>query len=1095
MDLESPKAVGTKAPRLLGNEFISLPEIPQSVWQSDQPTFEIEKVQLQFDLQNGLQKLLVASNIMYILSANFVYRIDLNNPSAPSQIPLPVRKDGLTVSNCWLHPNGKFMILQLSNLQYFHLHFRYEKFKFLPRFKGYDAEFMSFPEKLGDLSTGDFLFTTKERIVYAANIKFHEPGLHDKKRDDKFVKLVYKSRDSIGGIAFSADDIQIQLVVGGEVIAWDCFEPTFAEYARVFRQPPKILAVLSKKESALFLASMLKFYLVISSTGDIYSNDEELQLSHTETLSTNKDVWVGPDSYISTVHHLIFLSSARDKIIIFNKLAPQNPIIRALDREIPIEERVVGIVSDSIGNTHWIYTCNGIYEIVISNEAISVWYNYYKMGNYEQALRLLDSEGDHTMSLKKNVVLIKQGYDLLHRGDFGHEPKNYEEALSLQLEGIRQLAKLQEPFEKVCLMLLSLQLSNVETSLMASKLLIEYLRVKFSISKSATNSKISRVILSTWIAQLHLRLLQVVKSELQIDAEIKTLGTPSKYSDAAARRERRNKDLTELNTSLKEFLRANYRDLDSTSIYEILTKMDFPDLLISFANLLEEYEYILHFYIETEMWNEALKALVRLYAKDKVKGVEAIQRTSTILLMNLPQRTIETWLQFPELDYESLFPAILAFNKNKVGLAFSHNPTMLFLLKLLFDKGVRSLAINNYYLALLIAHPHYDDIDQVTEALNKVLNHLRKSVSMGFPRKVSQYDSDFILRLCLKNQRFEAALLILTQDLHLFDAALNLALQHKLTSSAESILRLFDQFITDRFDETSSNELSTKNAVDNAQFSNRIEYEDEHFALRKKLWLTYAKYLIGGVCSGAQFDVLHDQLNDYTRRPHKRNLELTLVKSVTSELVEQMNNVVELKASSENLNVVLNYLFHVSNEGNHLPPVLSLKDLLPLLPENVPITSFKSEIVSSLDSYNNRINQLALEMQESAEIANKLKIQIQQSESHEKDGSLYTIIESGESCKLCGRLLISKNFIAFRNCHHAFHKDCTIRYNLQLKGDYRFKKIFQNFKNHSLATDGKEIDRLLVSECLLCNGSILNHVDESLYDSEKEKVDFEDWEL
>ena len=89
------------------------------------------------------------------------------------------------------------------------------------------------------------------------------------------------------------------------------------------------------------------------------------------------------------------------------------------------------------------------------------------MGKYSEALKYLD-EDDEANFLKRDLVLIKQGYDYLQRGGFGI----LSDDLSLQIQGIQILAKLTEPFEKVCLMLLNHKQSDA--------LLIEYLLAKLN---------------------------------------------------------------------------------------------------------------------------------------------------------------------------------------------------------------------------------------------------------------------------------------------------------------------------------------------------------------------------------------------------------------------------------------------------------------------------------------------------------------------------------------------------------------------------------------------------------------------------------------
>ena len=92
-----------------------------------QAKFELEPVHLQFSLSNKLNKLLVSSNIMYILLANVVYKIDLDNPSQVENYALPGK-----VTNAWLNPNGQTLIVQIEKQAYYTLEkkvFKSLKFK------------------------------------------------------------------------------------------------------------------------------------------------------------------------------------------------------------------------------------------------------------------------------------------------------------------------------------------------------------------------------------------------------------------------------------------------------------------------------------------------------------------------------------------------------------------------------------------------------------------------------------------------------------------------------------------------------------------------------------------------------------------------------------------------------------------------------------------------------------------------------------------------------------------------------------------------------------------------------------------------------
>ena len=1063
-------------------------EQEQAILHFEQPKFDLEKVQLQFDLRNGLRQLLVSNNVMYIFTSTIVYRIDLSHPFDVAEIDLPGSPES-SVTNAWLHPSGQFLIIQVNNTQYFHLHISYSKFKSLPRFKGLQARFVVFSELPDTSSTGDFLIATKDGNVFVAMIKSHEPATQGLKRDDKYVKNVYKTKGQIFGLSVANNNSQIQLFVDGQLLVWDCFEFVLAEITRDFRQEPTILSTAPQDANTVFLSRGQNYYIVVPETLDIYSNDEELQLSNTEKLNVGEGgILNSENSFISSAHHLIFMSSKRDSLIIVNKLTSQSPVVKNLPT-FTQGTKPLGIVSDPIGNTHWLYTSNEIFELSITNESVSVWYNYYQIGDYERALRLLDASDQNSSTwFKKNVVMVKQGYDLLQKGGFGVETYNSESSDGLfdnQVKGIRILSALQEPFEKVCLMLLNMH-SSPENSILSNILLVEYLKVKFKNAKEVEHNKLRMVVLSSWIVRIYVELIQAVDREARIQSDAKVYGEHM----ANGAHELPARDFSqELNDQLDNFLSTNCKVVDSKTIYQILTDMDFSQKLLFFADILEDYEFILNQHMDEEHWLDALKVLVKMYTKDRPKASEIIYSSSVAFLINSPRETVELWLKLPTLDYERLLPAILSYNKSGNTVNYAQNPSIHFLLKLINEKSVRNPTVVNYYLTLLISYPSQEDEQQaVTKVITKTLQHII-SETQSNSRKRAPYDPGFLLRLCLRFKRYQPAVLILINDMELYDAALKLALDNNLSSLAEYVLKQYDSSIfQDESGSTSAFEES-----ENGVRVTTIKLEDEHFAMRKKLWMTYATFLIEKVCNGEKVEVL-DAANLELLPPPKETKK-DIVQSITSSLVNSVNGNNKDDAEALGLSKVLHYLLLLSFSGKERAPVLSLKDLLPLFPSSITISNFKEEIVNSLNLYNNSINQLSLEMQESADIAENLKKQIQDSALKEKNGTIYTIIEPGESCSLCKNLLVDRNFIVFPNCHHCFHKDCVVRFYLKLKGDYRFKKMFQAFRQTSTVADKAELDAILLKECVLCNDKNLNTLDDPLVDQEQNKAEIEEWQL
>lgn len=1078
-----------------GSIAVSTPPTVLSLTET-QPTVDIDQVQLQFDLQGLLQQLCVQNNIMYLVLASLVFRIDLERPTDVGSFLLPPGESPIV--GAWLDPTGAYLLVQTLGKTTYHLHRLYSKFKPLPRFKGFGITAVAFPESPVDAVSSaaseptaeiSFLVGSVDGHIYSAQLKVHAS---ESKRDDRHLKLLYKlsGGSPVSGIAFTRNSLQVSVVHGSSLLQWDCFDTSSSELTRVFRTPPQATS-LPLSGNALFDADGQSYTYLIPSTNEIRSSDPETALLADKINTGGYFLSSSKNSLLSTKHHYLLLNSQHDALLVASKLGGSPPLVvglSSLGRDTPL-----GITADRTGHTYWLYTRNSIHELVISNEAASVWHSYYKMGRYADALRCLEDDANQAhRALKKDIVLVKQGYSLLQEGGFGVDSVT-EDLWQKQLKGVRTLAELLEPFEKVCLMLMGSTIADFQgrVSLANVALLVEYLEVKLETAKSE-KSQIRTAVLSSWILE---RLLRGEVSAI----EQKSQKNNNHASGLFEANGGSNTALFDSSSRLTSFLEKNHRILDAPTVYQLMTSVHSPDHLIAFAELIADHKFLLNYYIDLENWTGASNTLISLYKRDVEAACEAAYFKATVLLVNSPKTTTEIWLQLSELDPERLIPAILAYNKNNRSIPLPENHSLHYLLRLVYDKGVRSRLINNCFLSLLITYPLDNNDKQAarhrTRQITKLLHQLKDGKLI--------YDADFVLRLCLRHEQFHPAILVLINDFELYEQALKLALAHELTELAEFVLKKFDESVLGG---DKSGDLVYRGSTEEESANvGKIRLEEESYSARKKLWMLFAEYLIHGVCEGKKFSILNtvgespkpDEEKVLKNGTTEKDTVKEAVKDITLGLLESMTSKPEERPpqlASGDLNRTLRYLLNFSYTNNSSLNVLTLKDLLPLFPESIMINNFKDEIVQSLNQYNTRIGQLSLEMHELTNIAAQLKAQIHEFATTPSKGRVYTVIEPGEPCRICRRILLDRNFVCFPNCHHNFHKDCLVRYYLQLKGDYRFKKIFQTFKRNATLASRVELDEIMLSECVLCNDGNINTIDINLVD-DKERLEMAEWEL
>lgn len=959
---------------------------------SEQPDFSIEQVQLQFGLNHDLRTIRVANDHMVLFMSSQMALIDLDNPSQVKNVPLPANE---TFKAGFIDPLGVHVIVQTHSLSCFYLHApTYSQLKPLHKFRGItEIVSIEFSPPTQELSTGDFLLAT-ELAVYIGNIKAHS-ATEGNKKDDKFLKQVWKLDQVLVGAVFLKSYTQIHVFSNYKHWTWDTFDTSLGEILRVMKTAPIEHELNGKQWMLCSLPDHLFVLIDQQPPHAIESDHPEILLSNLKQL----DEISGTLHQICVLSHHLFCMALNAPIVYLVNTLSEGSFQKISLPEVA-KSTQYSITSDVTKGTYWVYNRNLIFEIVVENELILVWHNYYKLGKYDEALACLPDEPVN--AAKRDMVHIRQGYDYLQKGGFGldvggeHTDDDNTQLAALQIKGMKILAELSELFEKVCLMLLNHRpqagISNARAAMLL-RLLVEYLLIKFRLAREARNH-IQMVVLSLLIVE-------------------QLLTTLSHTQNKTSRRE--------LDDQFREFLQQNFRYFDKDTIYQIISRLHFHDKLVYYADLIKDYDYIIHYYIDRSEWSAALALVAKVFFSNDHSN-DIIYDTLSTLLLNYPQGTVEMWLKLQNaegvdeaFDPIKVLPALLTYNRQSRLDSVGDNKAITYLLRLIYDKAVRNRTINNYYLMLLLAYSRDYEV---------VAKHLMKFLQLG----IGPFDLQVVLRMCVAQQHFQAAVWVLI-DLGLYDQALEVLIRHRLPKLGEFVLRKYDQ----------------NHREDEGTASTGVQLSRANFANRKRLWLEYSRYLIDEV-------------------------ELDPVREFVGIGDAEMDHL-------KKLNLVLRFLLELDGQMKQEGTV-TLKDLLPLLPDLVIINDFRDEIVKSLNTYNSSINQLLLEMKELLSIAARLKEEIREMTQVSTKAKLALVIQPGEPCHLCQKLLLStKSVVYFPNCHHGFHKQCVVRAYLDL-GNYQFRKAFTQFKRHNALVNKEEMEKMLVKECFLCSDHNITTIDE-----------------
>uniref|UniRef100_A0A8C5R6H0 Vacuolar protein sorting-associated protein 18 homolog n=1 Tax=Leptobrachium leishanense TaxID=445787 RepID=A0A8C5R6H0_9ANUR len=100
--------------------------------------------------------------------------------------------------------------------------------------------------------------------------------------------------------------------------------------------------------------------------------------------------------------------------------------------------------------------------------------------------------------------------------------------------------------------------------------------------------------------------------------------------------------------------------------------------------------------------------------------------------------------------------------------------------------------------------------------------------------------------------------------------------------------------------------------------------------------------------------------------------------------------------------------------------LLKIEDILPFFPDFVTIDHFKEAICSSLEDYNQHIEELKSEMEDATQSAKRIREDMQ--EMRNKYGS----VDPQDKCTVCDFPLLNRPFYLFL-CGHMFHYDCLMQ--------------------------------------------------------------------
>lgn len=904
-------------------------------------------------------------------------------PKKPSEIG--------QIQRTFLDPTGSHLLISTSMGENYCLNYQSTKAKPLGRLKGLHITSVAWNPSRPTRTTGEILLGTADGTIQET---FIEPSDEYFKREDRYVRRVWKtsSNDAITGLnVVVGRDTSVRKILAstssGNVYYWqgkvsshsnsdgipiypkffereepamEQFDPALDSVLSIAPKPAK--APNNYSPSFGWLTGIGILHGTVPFSGSASSAKEKIFKEADLFLAA--DLESGADqlkSLMLTDYHMLLLAGST--VYGINRL--NNRVVFKDVIKCEPQETLIGLCADPHNSTYWVYTTENIYEVVVNDEDREIWKTFLENKHYEEALRLARD------AYSRDVACVAYGDHCL-------EQKDYTKAAQL-------LGSSSKAFENVALSFMD---AKEYTALQL------YLTTKLkSLSKAA---HLQRTMLASWIIELYMEKLNSLDDYAAASEETQEINnvkvaTPNSTVNGTLDR---NQSLSSINgessaviKSFQDFVTANNADLDKSIVYEIISAHSRREELLFYASAINDRHFVLNYWVRLERWNEALNVL-------QVENDEKLYyKYSTVLLVNAPKATVDTWMRNTGLEPTKFIPAILSYMQGYRPSGTDSNQAIRYLKFCINHLKSTDAVIHNTLIALYASNPVLDEAPLVS--------FLEEHSSSPY------YDTDFALRLCTKYNRIQASVHIYS-SMDLYDEAVNLALSNNNIELAS--------IVADR-------------PVDDP-------------VLRKSLWLQVARQVI----------------------------------------VKQHNG---YKSASELLGRC---------------ELLKIEDLLPLFPDFTVIDDFKNEIISSMEVYSTSINQLNKEMDESVEMAENIRGEIQRFEKR------YALVEPGENCFLCGFPVATKKFYVFP-CLHTFHCDCLLEVVLK-SSDYKSIHKIREIRRAGATSAGQgdtnggggvmggqatdsnmiltkeevtaQIDKVLLSSCVLCGEARIDSIDTPL---------------
>ncbi|AAS54335.1 AGL156Wp [Eremothecium gossypii ATCC 10895] len=697
---------------------------------------QIEHVSLSFikEINNNICSLQVQNNVMcFALESGQLFLINLAEPSNVVEFRVSLLNlNQEKVVQLWMNTQGTRALIKTNFSKYFVCNVgqlleggandrRNPVCATLKKLNRKECDIVSVDWSFSEL---ELLVGTRQGKLYYLDLRHGEPA----------PVRIYMSQTPIEGIKWSHEN-GAMAVSGSTIQYWESVPGQTA--AAFTRMPPKESEEFEplKKTSGTRFTAHNSTFAWVTQAGIVFGNTKTSPVLSSAKLLLNIEL-PPSNSHIKDIkltdYHLILLRGS--EVIVINQL--NNNIVFQEVIFSKENERMLALCADYSQSppTFWCHSTENVYELVVENETEGIWQLLCANGQFMAALNLKGLSEPETDFIREQYA-----NKLYNEGKWLEAAKEY--GTSGQGSSIGSIALKFMEFD---------DLIHLQTFLME--------KLKSILQKA---NKIQVFIMTSWIIWNFMN--QLNRAE-EIIAEEATDTNLDELKNAKAK----------LESQFQEFVRTHVEYLDRDTVYQIVSQQNRKAELLFYANIIEDYRYVLCYWIRSDNWYESLKILVTL------KDPECVYQYATVLLINAPDATVNTWVQIPNVDPVKLVPSMLTyFSHYQDQQRFSHrmlpNYALTYLKFCIKEYNCQESLIHNTAIYMLLVSIAEDDVDGEHDVIKFMNDH------------ATRFDPNFILRLALKLRRYSVAIHLYSQ-LKLYDNAVDLALSKDMLSSAKVIV-------------------------------------------------------------------------------------------------------------------------------------------------------------------------------------------------------------------------------------------------------------------------------------------------------------------